>query len=145
MGGPVGPAGTVIPGRRWVGGWGAVGGRPAHPPLAQRIWPSGAEGRYLQHCCKGTRMESSSWEYFPNLQEGKRIVQGRPQAHRVQRDRDRSLGGADAAPGAAGACALGSEVLGRLSGQRGGQLGLHSSTHSWRRVAPTCEPPGAQS
>lgn len=36
--------------------------------------PQRAEGRYLQHCCKGTRMESSSWEYFPNLQDKSRTV-----------------------------------------------------------------------
>ena len=34
-------------------GRGSLGGRQWRP--------------YLQHCCKGTRMDSSSWEYFPNL------------------------------------------------------------------------------
>lgn len=72
------PLAPIIPGRRWGRGDGLLTG-DIGPPLGSAHLAEQGEGRYLQHCCKGTRMESSSWEYFPNLQEGKQIVQGWPQ------------------------------------------------------------------
>lgn len=101
--------------------------------------PRGAGCTYLQHCCRGARMDSSSWECFPNLRGRAGLsggAQGPPCAEAATRAPvgDRAAGLSSSEGGARARWEDGARGSAGPAPRRPLQLGTR----------PTRPPPGAQ-